>query len=97
MRLESIIIGFKQVSNMIFRYRRAENDIEMQRKRYRQIGRDAFQSGLDRSVADDFGVQYRAYVRAGWDEADANNLFRIVESLNISGPTTKTPKRKFSV
>ena len=63
------------------------------RKKYRQIGYDACKHGVDRKVADDFSVEYRPYIRQGWDDANTQSLFAL---LNIGSPDRPKTRRKFS-
>ena len=55
---------------------------EETRKKYRKIGYDACVHGVDRHIADDFAVEYRAYIRQGWDEANADSVFKHFAELN---------------
>lgn len=55
---------------------------EETRKRYRKMGYDACVGGIDRGIADDFSVEYRNYVRQGWDEANADAVFKHFAELN---------------
>ena len=82
---------------MLARYKRKQEDEQTTRKRYHQIGKDACKNGLDRNVADDFNVQYRPFVRQGWDEQNANDLFTLVNALSIGGNQQSRSRRKFSV
>jgi len=77
---------------MLTRYHAVKD--EQTRKRYRQMGYNAYKNGIDRSVSDDFDVEYRSYVRQGWDQAHTTSFF---ESLNIGGASKQSKlSRKFS-
>lgn len=79
---------------MLNRYKRLSENEESEKKRYRQIGRDAFKHGVDRKVADDFSVHYRQYIRQGWDEEESNELPRLFCSLNIGGRESSRIRKK---
>lgn len=81
---------------MLVGYKRLSQNEESEKKRYRQIGRDAFNHGMDRKIADDFSVKYRPYIRQGWDEESSSGLYRLFGSLNIDGRDSSKIRRKHS-